>query len=89
MTINARGTGATPHARGDRLRGSSASTPARQPASAHRVREPRATAQVDAAHVSALGRWIEMLQAQGVNQSDDGLIELRRRRQRLELQYRA
>jgi hypothetical protein len=34
-------------------------------------------------------RWIGMLQAQGVNQSDDGLIELRRRRQRLELQHRA
>lgn len=41
-----------------------------------------------AAHLSALGRWIDMLRAQGVNPNDEGLVALARRRQALERQQR-
>ena len=52
------------------------------------ARARNSDASVIASHVSALGRWIEMLQAQGVNQYDDGLMALTRRQRSLEEQQR-
>ena len=54
----------------------------------HKARDIHSDARAIAMHVSALGRWIEMLQARGVHECDDGLVALMRRQQSLQAQQR-
>ncbi len=57
-------------------------------ANPHKARDAGSDAHIVATHVRALGRWIEMLEAQGVHERDDGLIALTRRQQDLQEQQR-
>ncbi len=57
-------------------------------ANPHNARDARSDALIVATHVRALGRWIEILEAQGVHERDDGLIALTRRQQNLQEQQR-